>query len=74
VKRQVIRWFARYDGVTRLGPYRTQLLATRAIKMVNGEPSPGAFVWCELGRAAAPTRIGVVIKARAAMRRKERGK
>ncbi len=42
-----VYWYARCDGIARLGTFRTQLQAWEAIMSLDGTPAPGAAVWCE---------------------------
>ena len=47
----LIRWFARGGGVKRCGPFKTQIEATNALRMVEREGGqlfpPDMFVWPE---------------------------
>lgn len=45
--REVV-WFARANGIKRMGPYETQLEASAALIGPAGHPVGGAYVWPEL--------------------------
>lgn len=40
-------WFSRAGDISRMGPFPTQLRACEGIRGHDGNPVPGAFVWCE---------------------------
>ncbi len=47
MKEEAVYWYARCNGVSRMGTYKTQLEAWEAVMSVDGTPAPGATVWCE---------------------------
>lgn len=46
-----VEWFARANGIKRMGPYPTQIAAWRALFGLDGVPVPGATVWPEARRS-----------------------
>ena len=49
-KREQLQWFARCQGIKRMGPFESQLKATQSIRRIDdggAEFPPNAFVWPE---------------------------
>jgi hypothetical protein len=42
-----LEWFARCEGIAKMGPFPSQDRASDAIMTTNGLPAPGAFVWSQ---------------------------
>lgn len=42
-----VDWFARGNGIRRMGPYASQAAAWAALRGLDGDPIPGATVWPE---------------------------
>jgi hypothetical protein len=40
-------YYARCEGIRRMGPYPTELRAWQALKSLSGDPVKGAIVWPE---------------------------
>jgi hypothetical protein len=46
-REEAVYWYARANGVHRLGTFATQLAAWEAVMGLDGTPILGATVWCE---------------------------
>lgn len=42
-----IQWFARGGGISRCGPFKSQIEATESMKLVDGGFPKDVFVWSE---------------------------
>ena len=42
-----VYWYARCRHIARMGTFRTQLEAWKAVMSTDGTPAPEATVWCE---------------------------
>jgi len=40
-----VEWYARGGDIAKMGPFRTQEEASRALMTTEGHPIEGAFVW-----------------------------
>lgn len=44
---ELVYWYSRCKGVSRMGTFRTQLEAWESVMSLDGTPAPEAAVWCE---------------------------
>ncbi len=51
----MIHYFARCQGIVRMGPFTTELMAWEAIRWLDGLPVPEATVWPEVKRPVSIT-------------------
>lgn len=52
-------WYVRTDEITRMGPFKDQAEAWRAVQSVKtGTPAEGATVWCEEEKPCPGSRTG----------------